>query len=192
MSLSRERRQFTPDEYLSLERAAATKSEFIEGDIFAMAGSSLEHDTITANFGGLLHARLRGRDCQALTGNMKVRTRSGGLFSYPDVTVFCGPARFHDPRRDVLTNPRVIVEVLSPSTEDFDRGKKRLMYQSIDSLTEYVLVAQDEPLVEHWARRDDGQWLVSTLRGLEAELVLSSIDCTLPLHEIYERVSLPP
>lgn len=186
---SRERRQFTPDEYLALERGASTRSEFLEGEIFAMAGSSLEHDTITANLGGLLHARLRGRECQVLTSNMKVRTRSNGLFSYPDVTVFCGPPRFHDPRRDVLTNPSVIFEVLSPSTEDFDRGKKRFLYQSIDSLTEYVLVAQDEPLVEHWSRRDDGQWLVSTLQGPGAALVLGSIDCTLPLDEIYERVS---
>ncbi|MGE0487583.1 MAG: Uma2 family endonuclease [Vulcanimicrobiota bacterium] len=152
-------------------------------------GGTLEHDTITANLTGLLHASLRGQDCQVLTSNMKVRTWADGLFSYPDLAVFCGPPRFHDDRRDVLINPRVIIEVLSPSTEEFDRGQKRLLYQTIDTLAEYVLVAQSEPRVEHWARRADAQWLVSTLEGLGAQLQFASIGCSLPLADVYERVS---
>ncbi len=185
----RKRRKFTPEEYLLLERAASYKSEYLEGEIYAMAGSSLEHDFISSNLGGLLHAHLRGRDCQVLTGNMKVRTHASGLFSYPDVTVLCGPPEFHDDRRDVLTNPVLIFEVLSPSTQEFDRGEKRILYQSIESLKEYLLVAQDRPLVEHWVRRDGGQWLVSTLEGLEARLTLEPIECSLSLTDVYERVS---
>lgn len=188
---SRPRRRFTPEEYLILERNASFRSEYIQGEIFAMAGGSLEHDTIAANLGGLLHSQLRGRDCQVLTSNMKVRTRRSGLFSYPDVTVFCGQPQFHDDRRDVLTNPKVIIEILSPSTEEFDRGMKRVLYQSIESLAEYLLIAQDAPQVEHWVRREDDQWLVSRLEGLEARVTLACIECTLELSEVFERVSFP-
>ena len=156
-----------------------------------MAGGTFEHDTITSNIGGLLYTQLRGTKCQVLTSNMKVRTRSNGLYSYPDVTVVCDKPDFHDSKRDVLTNPRVLIEVLSPSTEAFDKGEKRLLYQTIDSLQEYVLVAQDQPWVEHWSRRRDDQWLVSSLKKMSVELNLASIDCSLRLEEIYERVEFP-
>lgn len=187
--VSRPRRRFTPEEYLALERGSSERSEFVEGEIFAMAGGSLEHDTIASNVGGLLHFRLRGTECQVVTSNMKVRTRSSGLFSYPDVAVFCGPPRFHDDGRDVLTNPKVIFEVLSPSTEEFDRGKKRILYQSIESLVEYVLIAQDSPQVERWVRHEGEQWLVSSLHGLDARLSLDSLGVELELADVYERVS---
>lgn len=125
-------------------------------------------------------SRLRGLPCLALEA--KVHTRG--------VPPLCGPPQFHDDRRDVLTNPRVLVEVLSPSTEEFDRGKKRILYQTIESLTDYVLIAQDAPQVEHWVRRADDQWLVSTVQGPDARLALESIGCALDLSEIYDRVSL--
>ncbi|MCA9797353.1 MAG: Uma2 family endonuclease [Candidatus Eremiobacteraeota bacterium] len=185
---SPERRRVTPEEYLTIERQASCRSEYVQGEMFAMAGGSLAHDRITSNLGGLLHALLRGGPCEVLTSNMKVCTPSRSLFSYPDLTVVCGGPRFHDQKSDVLINPKVLFEVLSPSTEAFDRGKKRIFYQSLESLTDYVLVAQDEALVEHWARETDGPWLVTTLQTLESQLQLPSIGCALKLESIYERV----
>lgn len=189
MALARERK-FSPEEYLTLERQAAVKSEFVDGTVMAMAGRSAEHDTIVGNLGARLHAQLRGTSCRVFTSNMKVRTDASGLFAYPDLTVVCGEVGFHDPSRDVVTNPKVIFEVLSPSTEAFDRGKKRIRYQTVETLTDYCLIAQDEARVEHWTRQPDGRWLVSASQGLDGTLELVSIGCTLPLAELYERVNL--
>ncbi len=189
--------QVTPDEYLSLERAADFKSEYFDGRIYQMAGASPEHSAITFNLSGEVSPQLRGTPCRGLSNDTKVRsgellaTGKKGLFSYPDLTVVCGEPEFHDQHRDVLLNPKVIFEVLSPSTEMFDRTKKFFRYQTLESFTDYVLVAQDEPRIEHLIRQADGGWTLYVYTGLETSLRLESIDCTLSLRNVYEGISFP-
>lgn len=183
---------YTPEEYLDFERRAQFKSEYLDGQIYAMSGGSPEHNSIAVNVASELRAQLKGKPCRVFSSDMKVRTSRAGLYSYPDVTVVCGAMRFHDERRDVLTNPTLIIEVLSPSTEAFDRGKKFANYQRIASLTDYILIAQDEARLDHYVRQPDDQWLLSASVGLDAKLVLASIGCTLLLSEVYDKVELPP
>ncbi|HZP84547.1 MAG TPA: Uma2 family endonuclease [Chthonomonadaceae bacterium] len=186
------KRYYTPEEYLALERDAEFKSEYLDGQIYAMSGGSPEHNSIAVNVASELRTQLKDKPCRVFSSDMKVRTSLLGLYSYPDVTVVCGAMRFHDEHRDVLTNPTLIVEVLSPSTEAFDRGKKFANYQRIASLTDYVLIAQDEARIDHYVRQPDDQWLLSSAVGLDAKLVLVSIGCTLLLSEVYDKVELPP
>lgn len=181
-------RHFTPEEYLTLERDAPTKSEYLCGDIYAMAGGTPEHNILSANVIGELHARLRGRPCRVYTSDQRVRTTPEGLFAYPDVTVGCGKPIYHDDKGDVLTNPIVLVEVLFESTAAYDRTTKFQHYQSIASLTDYILIAQNEPRIEHYARQSDHAWLLTITTGLESRITLSSLDITLPLTEIYANI----
>ena len=182
---------FTPEEYLTLERSTDTKSEWVDGEIYAMAGGSESHRRIQSNINGILHRQLQGRDCEFFGSDTKVRSRLSsmrGLFTYPDGVVVCGQPYYHDMQTDVLVNPRVVFEVLSPSTEEYDKGDKRLRYQTIPSLNDYVLVAQDEPAVEHWVRDGEGNWVATKLTGLGLKLQLDSIGCSLPLSDIYDRI----
>src|SRR5712691_6821209 len=199
--------RFTVEEYLAFERASDERHEYLDGVIYAMAGSaspqamageSEDHGTICTNLGGVLFAQLRGTPCRAFTKDLKVRcgpyrphTREG-LYAYPDLVVVCGPSQYHDQARDVLLNPTVIVEVLSPSTAAFDRGEKFRRYRAwLPMLTDYVLVAQDCPLMDHYHRQEDGTWALRALEGLEAHLHLPSIAGTVPLAEVYERIVFP-
>lgn len=187
--------QITPDEYLALERAADFKSEYFDGRIYQMAGASPEHSAITFNLYGEVSPQLRGTPCRGLSNDTKVRSgelaTSGkkGLLSYPDLTVVCGEALFHDEHRDVLMNPKVIFEVLSPSTEVFDRTKKFFRYQTIETFTDYVLIAQDEPRIEHLIRQPDGGWLLYVVTGLENSFHIASINSTLSLSGVYDGIS---
>ncbi|HEX8072745.1 MAG TPA: Uma2 family endonuclease [Pyrinomonadaceae bacterium] len=193
MSLPQKIVRHTPAEYLALERQAETRHEYLDGLIYEMAGESLAHSQICINLARELSTRLKGKPCQALSPNMKVRTSEAGLFAYPDLTVVCGEPLFHDRQRDVLLNPRVIFEVLSPSTERYDRGKKFMRYCSaVETLTDYVLVSQDMPLLEHLERQADGRWLHAFVRGLTEKLRLPSVDCEVRLSEVYDRVEFPP
>lgn len=192
MSLPRSLSYFSPEEYLAFERGTDARHEYLDGHVYAMAGESIEHSRICVNVAGELRARLKGKPCEVLSPNMKVVTSPSGLFSYPDVVVVCGEPRFHDERRDVLTNPTVVFEVLSPSTEAYDRGEKFLRYRTqIATLREYVLVSQHRPLVEHYVRQPDGSWGYSSAGDLSGAIDLPSIDCRLPLSEIYDRVIFP-
>jgi Uma2 family endonuclease len=191
---------YTVEEYLEFERAAEERHEFIDGQIYQMAGESLNHSTINANLIGQLHAQLRGKPCRALSPNMKLRSgpffkeqkTNKGFFSYADVTVVCGQPQFHDRHQDVLLNPTVVIEVLSTSTENFDRGEKFLRYRThLESLLHYVLVWQEFPLVEMYTRQPGGGWLLTEARGLEGALDLPAIDCRLALAEVYDRVAFP-
>ncbi|HZO87933.1 MAG TPA: Uma2 family endonuclease [Chthonomonadaceae bacterium] len=158
--------RYTPEEYLELERSSEFKSEYLDGQIYAMSGGGPEHSTITVNGTAVIALQLKGKPCWVFSSDMKVRTSSTGLYAHPDVSVVCATMRFPDERRDVLLNPMAIVEVLSPSTEAFDRGKKFANYRKIDSLTDYLLISQDELRIEHYTRQSDNQWLLSTsLRG---------------------------
>jgi Uma2 family endonuclease len=183
---------YSVEEYLSRERESLTRHEYLLGQIYDMAGESLAHSRICVNLASELRNQLKGHDCGALSPNMKVRTSDSGLFSYPDLTVVCGEPVFHDRHKDVLLNPKAIFEVLSPSTEAYDRGEKFFRYRNyLDPLADYILVSQHRPLIDHFVRQADGQWLYSAVVGMEASLHISSIDCRLHLSEIYDRVAFP-
>lgn len=178
----------TPEEYLERERAAEFKSEYLDGEVFAMAGGSPTHSALIFNIGGILSPQLRGGPCRGFSSDTKVGADAAGLYSYPDLSVACGEPQFIGGRQDVLANPVLIVEVLSPSTEGYDRGEKFARYQQISSLTDYVLVAQNKARVEHFARQPDGRWLLTTAAGLDAALILDTLGVTLPLAEVYDRI----
>ena len=183
--------KLTPEEYLEIERKAEYKSEYFNGEMFAMAGGAPNHHRLAFRMNGLLFKLLDGRDCEAFTSDAKVRTHPRGLYTYPDLTVVCGKATFAADQRDVLTNPKVIFELLSPSTEAHDRGLKFQQYKLIDSLQEFVLISQFEPLVESFYRSPGGAWGdYSEFMGLDAVLKLKSIDIEIPLADIYRNIDL--
>ena len=188
------RRHLTPEEYLEFEREAEFRHEYIDGEIYEMAGESLSHSRVSVNLGGEVRNKLKGKNCEALSANMKVRTTAASLFAYPDLTIVCGEPLFHDQKKDVLINPRVIFEVLSPSTADYDRTTKFQRYRmGNETLTDYVLVSQDKPFVEHFARRaEDGNWIYRSYGELTDVFRIDSIDCELSLQEIYDRVEFEP
>jgi Uma2 family endonuclease len=180
----------TPEEYLEIERRAETRSEYLDGEMFAMAGASLEHSQIVSNLVGELRQQLKQRPCRVLPNDLRIHTPATGLYTYPDVVVVCGEPRLQDEHRDTLLNPTLIIEVLSPSTEAYDRGKKFEHYRSVESFVEYLLVAQDAPRVEQYVREPDGRWLFSAVAGLEAAISLPAIQCELLLSEVYDKVEL--
>jgi len=169
--------QYTAEQYLELERRADYKSEFIDGRIYAMSGADRIHNQITFNIAGLLHSQLRGRPCQAYLTDMRVKISSTGMYAYPDVAALCGEALFEDTHLDTLINPALIIEVLSPSTEAYDRGGKFSHYRKIESLVEYVLVAQDRYSVERFLRQES-QWLFS--ESTDPDAVARSLFRTIP------------
>ena len=179
---------FTPEEYLALERKAHCKNEYLDGQIIAMAGASSEHNLIVGDIFYGLYPELRQRGCLVYTSDMRVRPSPRDAYVYPDVVVVCGEPQFEDEAFDTLLNPIVIVEVLSPSTEAYDRGEKFTRYKQLPSLKEYVLVSQDNVHVEHH-RRHGAQWILSHYRTLEEVLPLSSIECEVPLRDIYARIT---
>jgi len=183
--------RITPEEYLALERAAETKSEYFNGEMFAMAGARYAHNLIIGNVIATLHAQLRRRDCTVSASDLRVKVSPTGLYTYPDVVVVCGKPQLEDEHLDTLLNPKVIIEVLSESTADYDRGRKFEHYRTIDSLVEYVLIAQDKPHVEHFLRQSPSQWLFSETNRLDDTIALTSIDCQLSLAELYAKVDLP-
>ncbi|BBL69490.1 Uma2 family endonuclease [Methylogaea oryzae] len=180
---------YTPEEYLALERQAEFKSEYINGRIYAMAGTSRAHNLIVFNLVRELGNQLKGRPCEAYVADMRVKVTPTGLYTYPDVAVACGDIRFDDQHNDTLLNPGVIVEVLSESTEAYDRGEKFAHYRRLASLREYVLVSQDRMRVEHYLR-DGEQWILTELNQPETVLELSSIQCGVLLKDIYDKVTL--
>lgn len=184
--------RLTPQEYLARERCAETKSEYLRGEVFAMSGASRQHNLIAVNTSRELSQQLRQRECEVYQADMRVKISATGLYTYPDVTVACGKPEFEDAHVDTLLNPTVLVEVLSPSTADYDRGGKFTHYRRLPSLREYVLISQDRPLVEHYVRQGEDEWLLTEYRSLEQSLQLPSVDCQLPLVEIYFKVSFPP
>ena len=185
-------RPLTAEEYLTIERDALFKSEFLHGDIYAMAGGTTNHIKIISNTNTHISNQLEDTDCFSLPTEMKVRTAGAGFFSYPDVTIVCGAEQYHDTRRDVLLNPVALVEVLSPSSEVFDRGEKFQLYQELESLRDYILISQNTPRIEHYARQENGLWLPTVAMGLKAELALSAIPVTLSLAKVYARIVFPP
>ena len=177
----------TEAEYLRIERAATYRSEFYRGEMFAMAGGSPKHSRIKTNVLSELNSRLKGRPCVAYDSDLRIRCRTG-LYTYPDASVICDELEFDEEHKDTVLNPTLIVEVLSKSTEAYDRGKKFDHYRTIPSLREYVLVAQDEPMVQRFLRNDDDTWTLTAISGVDQSLRLKSVDVELPLAEIFDRV----
>jgi Uma2 family endonuclease len=178
----------TPDEYLAAERLSDYRSEYLDGGVYPMTGASANHSRIVLNVSTQLNNQLGDRPCDVFPIDMKVRLPGSNKFFYPDVVVVCGELQYHDERKDIISNPDLVVEVLSPSTEASDRGAKFKAYQTIESLKEYVLVSQDKPLVEQFVRNGDGKWTYMAAEGLESSLALPSIECTLSLSAVYKRV----
>lgn len=182
-----ETRTMTPEEYLVWERASETRHQFFRGEVFDMAGASRAHNLIVMNLSGELRNALRQRSCEAYAMDMRVRIPATGLYTYPDLSVVCGPPLFDDTQNDTLTNPQVIVEVLSDSTESFDRGRKFEQYRTLPSLREYVLASQSAPILEHFSYQQDGSWVLRERRPGQL-LELATIACAISVDEIYARV----
>ncbi len=181
----------TPQEYLATERRTETKSEYYAGEIFAMGGASRSHNLVVANLISELHRQLKGRTCKVYPSDMRVKVSSSGLYTYPDVVIVCGEEQFDDERQDTLLNPTVVVEVLSDSTEANDRGKKFEQYRRLQSLQDYVLVAQSHRHIEHFTRQSESEWLLTEASSPDAQIRISSCECMLSLVEVYDKVEFP-
>ncbi len=186
---SSSRPKLTEQEYLEIERSADFKSELVRGAMYAMSGGSLQRSGIARNILATLHSILRAGECQAFGSDLRVRV-SNSLYTYPDVTVVCGKPLLSDAEQDCLMNPIAIFEVLSPTTETYDRGMKFQHYRTIPSLREYILVEQDHVQIEQYIRQDADTWTLRDHKSLDAELKMDSIGATLPLRLIYEGVDL--
>jgi Uma2 family endonuclease len=180
--------KLTPDEYLEFERESEERHEYFNGEIFAMSGAKRNHNKIVANLSGLAWQHLKGKDCEFYPTDMRVFVPETGLYTYPDLAVVCGEPVFQDNVFDTLLNPILLIEVLSETTESYDRGKKFQHYRSIESLQEYVLVSQDEARIEKYVKTGDGFWLLSEAVGLNSEIEFSSIECRVALAEVYDKI----
>ena len=182
--------RMTPEEYLAWEREADTKHEYLDGEVFDMAGASLAHNLIVSNLVGELRTRLKGRPCQVYPSDLRLQVTETGLYTYPDVMVVCGQPVLADEKQDTLLNPKVIFEVLSPTTEASDRTWKLAHYRHLESLAEYVMVAQDRFQVEQYVRQPDGAWLFREYQSPDDTLRFPSLGCEIPLSEIYYLVEM--
>lgn len=193
--------KITVADYLRMEAESEERHVYIDGEVFAMAGESGLHADISANLVIAIGGQLKGKPCRARTKDTKVSSGpagprplrdTAGMYSYPDVVIVCGEPEYFDDRRTVVTNPTAIVEVLSPSTAEFDRGDKFDKYERWNpTLTDYILVRQDRPLVEHFTRQPDGKWLLARTAGLAATVDIPSIGVALRLTDVYDRVTFP-
>ena len=184
--------RLTEAEYLALERAAVdVKSEFYDGEMFAMSGATRGHSRISTNLAIEFGNKLRGHRCQPFNADLRVKIETSGLYTYPDLSVVCGEDQHVDDEKDTLTNPTLIVEVLSPSTENYDRGRKFEHYRQIPSLKEYLLVSQDQPRIEQFIRQSN-QWVLRDAVGLKTKLVLPSLKISLSLAAVFRGVKFSP
>lgn len=179
---------WTVEDYLAFERDSPEKHEFIGGEVYSMSGASREHNLIVGNTFAALHTQLRGQPCESYMADMRVRIQRYN-YVYPDITVVCGNAEIEHDVLDTLFNPTLIIEVLSSSTEKYDRGDKFEGYRTLASFQEYLLIAQDRPHIEHYVRQEAGIWRFTEAQGLEAVIELPSIGATLALADVYERVA---
>ena len=192
MFLPQTNRKLTEVEYLEIERTAEFKSEFFDGEMFAMPGGTAEHSLIATNLAGELRTRLKHHGCVVFNSDLRIKVEATALFTYPDLSIICGPARFDDDSRDTAVNPTMLVEVLSDSTEAYDRGKKFEHYRQVQTLEEYLLVSQKEPRIEKFTRQPDGRWLFNEAVGLESNMELPSLKVSISLAEVFANVSFAP
>ncbi len=184
-------RKLTVAEYLVIEAAAEIKSEFYDGEMFAMTGANPPHNIVKDNLVGELHARLKGESCRTMSSDQRVMIPRTGLYTYPDIVIVCGRPEYDPADANTLVNPVVVVEILSPSTEGYDRGAKFRHYQKLASIREIVLVSQTQPLVQVFARQADGRWLLTTCDDLAGEFALTSVPVAVPLADVYRDVEWP-
>lgn len=186
-------RSYTPEEYLELEFAAQDKHEYLDGRIYAMSGVNRNHVRIASAVNATLYTRLRGRPCESFTSDMQVKVSPTGLYTYPDASALCGEPHFEHRRVDILLNPSLVVEVLSDSTEAYDRGAKFAHYRRIPSLREYVLIAQNRMHAERYTPAADpaAAWVRTDADGPDGVIELPSVGCVLRLADLYERVEFP-
>jgi len=182
----------TPSEYLALERKAEHKSEYLNGEIFAMTGASRKHNLVAGNIFSELKQQLKARRCEAYMSDMRVKVPAPGLYTYPDVVVVCEQPKFEDEEVDTLLNPTLLVEVLSTSTERYDRIAKTSYYRTLDSLAEHLLVAQHEIRIEQSVRQPNGEWIQFAYGSLDNVVELKSIECSLLLRDVYDKVQIDP
>jgi len=187
-----EKRLYSEDQYLELERGSDLKHEFYRGELFAMAGGSEAHDLIAGNVRTRLTMQLFDRPCRVHGGDMRVKVEETGLYTYPDLSALCGPSEFATVSRTTLLNPALIVEVLSKSTQGYDKNEKFKQYRKIPSLRDYLLVSQHSVSLEHYSRQPEGFWRLDTYEALEDTFTLESIGCTLTLEGVYWKVDLEP
>jgi Uma2 family endonuclease len=192
MGLAQPVQRLTEAEYLALERAAEFKSEFYDGEVFAMAGGSPMHSLIATNTARDIGNKLSGRPCFPYNSDLRVRPPGVPFYTYPDTSVVCGPLEFDNEQEDTITNPSLLVEVASPTTEGYDRGLKFKLYQKMRSLREYLVISQSEPTLDLFIRQDSDEWLLRSATGLDGSLVLPKLGVTLSLQEIYAGVAFPP
>lgn len=178
----------SPDEYLAREEAADYKSEYHRGEIFAMAGTSLNHNRIAGNLHAKFNQTLAGKNCEAFMSEIKVWSEAEQFFAYPDLLVICGNPAFYHNRNDTITNPLIIVEILSNATQDYDRGDKFNFYRTIPSLKEYILIAQYSTHVEQYSLNENGEWVVTEYRAADDIMKFASVDFQIKISELYERV----
>jgi Uncharacterized protein conserved in cyanobacteria len=180
--------KLSPTDYLKLERDSDVKHEFFNGEMFAMAGAKRRHNLIALNIGSEVRQHLKGKDCEAYPSDMRVYVGKFGLYTYPDISVVCGKPVFQDDVLDTLVNPVLLIEILSDSTEGYDRGRKFQHYRSIESLREYVLVSQNDALIEKYVKQGDGFWVLSDAVGVDSSIIFESIDCAISLAEVYDKI----
>ncbi|MFL5801299.1 MAG: Uma2 family endonuclease [Roseiflexaceae bacterium] len=179
---------YTVEHYLQFERSDHIKHEYFDGQIFALAGSSENHNLISAHILGILYTQVRKRPCKVYPSDMRVKIAKTMLYTYPDISIVCGTSVFDDAESDTLLNPTVIFEILSPSTEKYDRGKKFEHYRAIATLQEYILVSQNSHLIEQYTRQTDNTWLLTVHDAIESRVDLQSVNCMLLLADIYEDI----
>ncbi len=189
LTLRQEAISYTPEEYLALEELADTKSEYYKGQIFAMSGGSINHNRIAVNLLTELGSGLQSTPCEPFNSDLRVYIKAHDLFTYPDVSILCGEPAFYNNRTDSITNPIVLIEVLPPSTKDYDRGQKFEFYRSLSSLQDYVVIHQNQILIEYHHKVGIGRWLLTEFIDLDETLIIQAIDFTIPLRRIYARVS---
>lgn len=182
------KRYLSEEEYLVFEESSSIKHEYYDGEIYAMTGGTEAHNSLSGNTYASLHAQLRKRPCKVYNSDQKIKVLATGLHTYPDITVVCGEPVFMERPRLRLTNPTVIIEVLSPSTEGYDRGVKFQHYRTIPTLQDYLLVSQNNYRIEHYTRQENNEWLLREATGLHAEVIIQSIQCVLTLADVYEKV----
>ena len=181
----------TPEEYLAYDRASEVKNEYVFGEIVSMAGASPWHSLLAANALGVFYKQLSGGKCRVFDSSLRVCLDQHSSYAYPDVTVVCGVLEYVDEKKDTAANPKVIVEVLSPTTRNYDLGDKARMYSRIPSLTDLLLIAQDRVSIEHWRRLPNGHWEIGAVEDRQASIQIESVACALSVAEIYAGVELP-
>jgi Uma2 family endonuclease len=179
----------SPDEFLAFERTSVIKHEYRDGEVVAMSGARRNHNLIALNVGSEIQRSLKGKECEGYPSEMRVFVPATRLYTYPDLVVVCGEPIFQDESFDTLLNPVLIIEVLSDSTESYDRGQKFKDYRSIESLKEYVLISQRTPGIEKYVKHGDGFWMLSEAVGLDGSITLDTIDCRLSLADVYDKIN---